>query len=567
MIDWQSLPLAHQHAVLRQDFGLFAAAAFNTLYPETELEPAAYLDLMSARLQAVFEGEIQNLIVTVPPRSLKSFLTSIALPAFILGRDPTQQIMCVSYGQALGETLGRDRRKLMHSAFYRELFGTVLEGSGSPGRLQTSKNGFVIATSIDAAATGLGADYIIFDDPQKAQGAMSDAVRTATNNQLGQTFLSRRNDPKTARMLIVMQRLHEEDFVGHALTLPGMNWALLNLPAIAEEPEAHAFKKLGQPKLFTRQPGEALHPTRLPLAELDAIRSTIGEARFATQYLQRPAPAGGGLVQERWFERYGPKDLPDNFDEVIQSWDTANTTEEWSDWTVCTTWGRTEDAIYLLSVHRERMLFPDLVRATLRLAQRWRPDVVLIEDRASGTQLLQELRDRGIGYGRAIKPHANKEIRMTNQTALIESGRVWIPKEADWVQTYLRELLVFPNGKYDDQVDSTSQALAYLTAWLEARGLFEYMRREAQGGPSGKPARRADMYGLTSATGTSHVITQSGKVIGADSDGVFWLTEEDARPFRNQTGWTVVVKPEVRPEVPDADPYSRMLAIARGEAA
>lgn len=277
--------------------------------------------------------------------------------------------------------------------------------------------------------------------------------------------------------------------------------------------------------MFRRKAGEPLHPDRLPLAYLQDMRATLGEARFATQYQQRPAPAGGGLVKEEWFQRYTKADLPPQFEEVIQSWDTANKVSEWADWTVCSTWGRLGQSIYLLHVHRERLLFPDLVRAVLRLAERFEPHVVLIEDHASGTQLLQVLREAGFGKGRAIKPVGDKEIRMTNQTALIESGRVWAPSDADWVQAYLRELVMFPNGRHDDQVDSTSQALAYLSSWLEGRGVYEFTReRVLRANP---PPSQDQVYWLIRPPSPSHALTGATQDYRAGPDGLVWMPEYD----------------------------------------
>jgi predicted phage terminase large subunit-like protein len=518
---------AEQRAVLcRHDIAAFAAAAFAVVQPGVRYQPAAYLNLLCGKLQQLANGEVRNLIVTLPPRGLKSFLVSVVLPAFLIGRDPSHQVMAVSYGQSLADQHGRDRLKLMRSDFYRSVFGDVLSPHGSPSRFTTPQRGGVLATGIEAAATGLGADTLIFDDPQKAQGALSEAVRTSTNQQLEQTFLSRRNDPQTARVVIVMQRLHEDDFVGHALGLPGMDWELLNLPAIAEEDEVHHYPVLRGLGVFRRGAGESLHPSRFPLDHLQAMRETLGEARFASQYQQRPAPQGGGLVQEKWFKRYAREDLPPRFDEVIQSWDTANTVSEWSDWTVCTTWGRAGQSIYLIHVHRERVLFPDLVRAVRRMDDRFQPDVVLVEDRASGTQLIQTLREAGFGKCRPIKPVADKEIRMTNQTALIESGYIHVPSDADWVQAYLRELILFPNAKHDDQVDSTSQALAYISSWMEHRGLFEHYKRTAL--PSSAPPRPNLPYRrLRAPSMESSYRGSSGRWYKPGPDGTVWIPEPE----------------------------------------
>jgi predicted phage terminase large subunit-like protein len=532
------LSVEDRAALCRLSFEVFAAAAFAALYPGKVFQPAPYLSLLCGKLQALVEGEGQNLIVTLPPRGLKSFLVSVALPAWLLGRSPGNQVMAVSYAQSLADSHGRERVKLMRSPFYTSVFGEVLTPGGSARRATTVGRGGIFATGIDGSATGMGADYLVFDDPHNAQNALSEQVRTSSNRQFEQTFLSRRNDPLTARIIIVMQRLHEEDFVGHALGLPGLDWDVLNLPAIAEEDEEHAYRTAAGERVFRRRAGDPLHPERFPLTYLDEMRATLSEARFATQYQQRPAPAGGGLVKADWFRRYSRADLPLHFDEVIQSWDTASTISEWSDWTVCTTWGRLGQSIYLLHVHRERLLFPDLVRAVRRLAERFEAHVVLIEDHASGTQLLQVLREAGFGKGRAVKPVGDKEMRMTNQTALLESGRVFAPAEADWVQEYLRELLVFPNGKHDDQVDSTSQALAYIGSWLEGRGLFEFTRERAL--KANPPPDEKQVYWLMRPEHLTHTF-RSVRDYRAGPHGTVWMPEYEGF-LAVRMGWTKVAE-------------------------
>ena len=312
-------------ALLRQDFGWFAREMFNEVTPGVNLVWAPYLDFLSSRLEDVVHGRRRNLIITLPPRHLKSYLASVALPSFFLGHNPGLEVMCVSYGQDLARKFGEDTQTLMSSARYRGLFGDVLMSRRqSPNALMTRQGGIRRATSLEGSATGVGADLMIFDDPQKAGETISDANRRASNQAFETTFLSRRNDPATCRMVIVMQRLHEDDFVGHVLGLGG-DWEVINLPAIAPEAEAYAYASFLGDHIFVRRQGEALHPARVPLAELKLIRDNIGEAAWASQYMQSPAPAGGGVVKLEWFRRYTDADRPDSFDRVLQSWDTANT--------------------------------------------------------------------------------------------------------------------------------------------------------------------------------------------------------------------------------------------------
>ena len=325
------LPDGALDVILRNDMASFVRASFAVVTPGVDLIWDQYLDLICARLAAVVTGEIRNLIVTMPPRHLKSACVSVALPAFFLGHHPCGQVMAVSYGLELAKGFAEETRKVMMSPFYTRIFDTRLAGARQPAHLlRTTAGGVRRATSIDGAATGTGADLLIFDDPQKPHEALSETVRRATNSAYENTFLSRRNDPKTCRTVIVMQRLHEDDFVGHVLGLGG-DWQVLNLPAIAEADERHRYETFMGAFDYRRAEGAPLHPTRLSLRELDLIRARMGEAGWASQYMQRPAPAGGGHVNVAWFKRYDEADLPPIFDRIIQSWDTANTIAQWSD--------------------------------------------------------------------------------------------------------------------------------------------------------------------------------------------------------------------------------------------
>jgi hypothetical protein len=185
--------------------------------------------------------------------------------------------------------------------------------------------------------TGRGADIIIIDDPLKPEEALSDAQRKAANEWYDHTLYSRLNDKRRGAIVIVMQRLHEDDLVGHVLAQEP--WEVVRFPAIAEADEVHEVETILETKRFTRRRGEALHPDREPLDTLDRIRRTIGEYNFAGQYQQSPAPLGGGLVKAEWFKRYCQSELPERFDRIVQSWDTANKATELSDFSVCTTWG------------------------------------------------------------------------------------------------------------------------------------------------------------------------------------------------------------------------------------
>jgi len=295
------------------------------------------------------------------------------------------------------------------------------------------------------------------------------------------TLYSRLNDKRDGAIIIVMQRLHEDDLVGHVLGQEP--WEVLRFPAIAEEDEVHQIETIWGARCFTRRPGEVLHPEREPLETLDRIRRTLGEYLFASQYQQSPAPLGGGLVKQEWFKYYHENDLPESFDRIVQSWDTANKATELSDFSVCTTWGVKGKALYLLSVLRKKLEYPALKRAVREQQSLFNASVVLIEDKASGTQLIQELIVEGCYAVTRYTPECDKIMRLHAQTALIENGFVWIPQTAPWLAEYLHEMTVFPRGRHDDQVDSTAQFLDWFKKPMRSWGpheYYEFLRLRAQ---------------------------------------------------------------------------------------
>ena len=268
--------------------------------------------------------------------------------------------------------------------------------------------------------------------------------RNAVNDWYEHTLLTRLNDKRNGCIIIIMQRLHEDDLVGHVLKTD--NWKVLRFPAIAEDNEIHEIRSFDKTRTITRKPGEALHPEREPLETLNALREVLGEYQFAGQYQQAPAPLAGGMIKGHWFQRYAPHQLPQKFDIVFQSWDTANKADEINDFSVCTTWGVVDKHLYLLDVFRNRMEYPELKRTIVRLAELYKAQHVVIEDKASGTQLLQDLKNDGFDRATAFESIGDKEMRMFNVTSTIENGFVHIPETAEWVEPYLYELMVFRTG-------------------------------------------------------------------------------------------------------------------------
>src|SRR5213075_2425208 len=300
-------------AILRSDLGYFAERCFYELNPQAAFLTNWHIEVIAAKLAAVRAGKIRRLIINLPPRHLKSLIASIAFPAWCLGHDPSAQILSVSYAQDLADKLARDCRSIMMSPWYRQIFRTRL----APHRQAvqefiTTDQGYRLATSTGGVLTGRGADIILIDDPLKPEEALSDLQRNAANDWFVHTLYSRLNDKRSGAIVIIMQRLHQDDLVGHVLAQEP--WEVLSFAAIAEEDEVHRIETIWGPRCFTRRRGEALHPDREPLETLEHIRRTIGEYNLAGQYQQSPAPLGGGMVKAEWFKRYRENERPECFD-------------------------------------------------------------------------------------------------------------------------------------------------------------------------------------------------------------------------------------------------------------
>jgi predicted phage terminase large subunit-like protein len=292
---------------------------------------------------------------------------------------------------------------------------------------------------------------------------LSEIKRNVVNQWYDNTLYSRLDDKSRDVIILVMQHVHTDDLVTHVKAKE--HWEHINLPAIAEVPETFTFST---GKQFDRQIGDVLQPNREPLEILDKIKNSIGKFNFTTQYQQRPIPLKGNLIQREWFNYYENMPPIDDADYIIQSWDTAGTTSELSSYSVCTTWRRWGKDYHLIDVFRERMDYPTLRKKVYLLAHQFRPRKILIEEKATGTSLIQEMqsnRMQGIPYPTSIIPKEDKVIRMSTASYLIESGHVYLPINAPWLAELINELLAFPNGKHDDQVDSISQFLN----WIDER--------------------------------------------------------------------------------------------------
>lgn len=476
-----SLTPLQRRALLVQDLSCFIARSFVELNPGTPYLPNWHIGLIADRLMQVYERKIKRLIINIPPRNLKSICASVAFPAWALGRNPALKFICASYSSELSDKLARDTQMLMMSPFYREIFpGTQLSGNRRAAHdFTTTAHGYRYGVSAGGSLTGRGADFLIIDDPLKPDESLSESHRKRVNDWFDSTALSRLDNKQEGAIVIIMQRLHLDDLVGHVLA-KGDDWHVLNLPAIAEEETVHTFKTLFGPQTVTRQVGSILHAAREPWETLQDQRLRMGDYVFAGQYQQAPVPKGGAIIKEAWLQTYAPTELPENFELLVQSWDTASKTSESAAYSVCVTIGIKNQKAYIVDVFRKRMEFPTLKAEAIRLYRQFKPSCILVEDQSSGTQLIQEMKDVQMYSVKAMKPNGDKEVRLIRHSVKFENGRIKLPQQAHWLPDYVQELISFPSSRFSDQVDATTQALDYLQERMDEPGLIAYYRMEVE---------------------------------------------------------------------------------------
>src|ERR1700730_7772187 len=384
-------------ALLRSDLRFFVWKSFQTILPGTPYLPNWHVDAIVHQLMGVHAGEIPRLLITQPPRSLKSICVSVAYLAWLLGHDPTRRVIVVSYSNDFAAELHRQFRMVIDAPWYRGLFPGMRPAKDSGTELVTSQGGSRYATSVGGTLTGRGADLIIVDDPLNANEVHSETARKRVIEWYGGALVSRLNNKQTGSIIAVMQRLHEDDLAGHLLR-PG-GWNHLNMPAIALEEETI---EPGRGGTHVRRSGDILHPERESREALEAIKAEVGSLLFSAQYQQQPVPVEGNLIRRSWFPAYDALPTEPWGTRIVQSWDVAMMTSGRNDYSACSTWLVHKNDAYLVHVYRGRLEYPDLRRKVIGLAAEHRATTVLIEDAGPGMNLLQDLRAMPGGMTRPI---------------------------------------------------------------------------------------------------------------------------------------------------------------------
>lgn len=410
-------------------------------------------EIMAEAFERVARGELKRLIINMPPRHTKSEFASYLLPAWFLGKFPTKKVIQTSHTAELATDFGRKVRNLVDSEAYKSIFPNVALQSDSKaaGRWNTSHGGTYFAIGVGGAVTGKGADLLIIDDPHSEQEAILAEVNPEIYDKVHEWYSSgpRQRLQPGGSIVVVMTRWSKRDLtaqvVKSSVQRGGEEWEVIELPAILPS-------------------GNPLWPQFWSLEELTALKEELPVHKWMAQYMQAPTGAEGALIKREWWKEW-EHDKPPRCDYIIQSWDTAFNKGTRNDFSACITLGifHPEDEphpqIILLDAFKERMEFPELKAKALELYKEYEPDCCIIEAKAAGTPLLQELRSIGIPLQDYTPVRGNDKITRVNAVAdLFASGMVWAP-QTRWAEEVIEEFASFPQGEHDDLVDSMTQAL------------------------------------------------------------------------------------------------------------
>ena len=453
-----------------------------TTYVNPNYEVNWHHRIICEELELWFQGVNPRLMLCMPPRHGKSELGSRNLPAYILGREPDAKIMATSCGAELAEGMNRDVQRIMDSEEYQRLFPqTSLSGKNVRTMAHGSylRNSYIfevvgragayVSTGIGGNIMGRGFKYGIIDDPYRnRKDANSQTIRAAISDWYKSTFYTR--GTFDARILIIMTRWHESDLVGELLDLQKSDpradqWRLISFPAVYEGERDDRHER------DDRQLDEPLWAERFGTDVLATRKVVLGSYEWASLFQQRPSPAEGAIFLRSWWEPWTK--MPDLylFEEIIQSWDCTFKNTDGTDYVVGQVWGRRGADRYLLDQVRDRMDFPETIKAIKKLKANWpSTTAIYIEDKANGPAVISTLKHDIPGLI-PVEPQGGKVVRAQAVTAQIESGNVYIPSPevCAWVGDYIEEFAAFPNGKHDDQVDATTQALLQMSQKKKAQ--------------------------------------------------------------------------------------------------
>lgn len=469
-----------------RELAYYVRQAWPLVEPTNRFIDGWHVHAICDHLEAVTRGEIRNLLINIPPRCMKSTLVCVMWPTWEWTTKPATRWLFSSYADSLAVRDSLKCRRIIQSQWYQENWGDVFQLTGDQNqktRFENDKTGYRWATGVGGGATGEGGDRLVSDDPIKAMDAHSAAARQAVITWWDETMSTRLNNPEKSARVVIMQRLHEQDLSGHILAKMaegGVQYEHLCLP-MEYEPRQYV-SAIGWQDPRT-EPGELLWPERFTKAGVAAIKADLGSYGTAGQLQQRPAPAGGGMLKRVWWRFWVPRgvklspvvtqledgtlfehpqvELPESFEEMLQSWDMTFKDTKQSDFVCGQVWAKQGADRFLLDQVLERMDMTDTLKAVEAISQKWpKTHAKLVEDKANGPAVISMLRHKLTGLI-AVNPQGGKEARVAASAPTIESGNVYLPhpRMAPWVEAFLVSAASFPNAAHDDDIDAMTQAL------------------------------------------------------------------------------------------------------------
>jgi predicted phage terminase large subunit-like protein len=481
---------------------LYVEDAWHIVEPAQQFVGNWHIDAICDHLQAVSDGYIQDLIITVPPRHSKSLTVAVMWPTWEWGPRnlPHFRWLFSAYAQSLSLRDSQKRRRIMASRWYQSRWGHKFNIGGTSfmsdgtAKYENNYTGYHLATSVKGSNTGEGGDRIVVDDPINVKEVTSDLIRTSVNDWWDVVMSTRRNNPKKSARVIIMQRTHERDLVGHVLEKPdGGGYVVLSLPTEYEGKKSTTIIGFTDPREVI---GELLNPERFGPKEVAQAKVDLGQYGYSAQHQQNPAPAEGGIIKKHWFKFWAPIGhpmvgqryhldgtlripgftgaevvaLPRGFDEKAQSWDMNFGSDRQTDVDPCVGqyWGKIDGLdgfaaqAFLLDQCKGKWEFTEALEEMVGFIRRNPSALKLIEAKANGPAIISSLRHRISGIV-GFYPEDDKKGRLRACAPVIEAGGIYLPLPTmpgyDWVLAYVKEVCTFPNAANDDQVDATTQLM------------------------------------------------------------------------------------------------------------
>lgn len=437
----------------------FVRGSWAIVEPARPFIPAWHIDAIAEHLEAVDAGQIKRLLINIPPRYGKSTLVSVLWPVWSWTERPHTRWVFCSYASGLSLKHSRDRRLIIESDWFRERWGTrvrMADDQNQKAEFQNTARGHMIATSVGGTITGKGCTRLVIDDLLNPENAESKAERERGVDFYRST-LSTRLDDDSAAIVAIEQRTHRSDLSGSVLQ--DGEWTHLKLPAVAEKAEKIVFPMSG--RVVEREAGDLLWPERHNVAALARQKVVMGSRAFNAQFQQAPVSEEGAMFKRAWWQFY--RETP-RVRRRAWCWDTAVKTADHNDFTAGMLIAETATGFYIEKLVKERMEYPDLRRAVQMHQEASPADIVLVEDKSSGQQIIQDLRRNTrlpvVAFDAGGK---DKILRASLASPKVEAGKVFLPEAAPWVADFVETMSAFPDVEHDDVVDAFTSGIIYLT--------------------------------------------------------------------------------------------------------